>query len=766
MAKERKISSQQKNGPKSAATDSSPQHYATASINLNQKEDPCKGRLPTTVKGWAKLYLAMGMSAIAVIAGTKQPKCSWKKFQEQPPTLEELEEMFGATECNVGVITGKVSGIVVVDLDTAEAVQYAKDQGFFDNTPRVATSKGYHLYFRYKAGLRNFQGRADLPGIDLRGDGGYVVAPPSIHESGHQYQWKMGKAPWDIPFAEFPESILAKTKDEKKPIEVLLQGVGKGERNNSLVRILGHLSAGGLNFETCMAEARKWNTKNSPPLSDDEVKRTVESIYNLNQNSKKSSRPNRDTFVRYLRETIVLPDFLLFHDDLEQAWVRCQINGTFVVKPLYSGDSEYLIRKLVWDGFGVSISSANVKELQDFLRTIAHFEGPMHRLHYRSAWHDGCLWIDLGSADWSAIKVSMSGYEVVPSKDVPPVFKRFSHMQALPLPVKGGSLEMLRPFVRVPTKAAWNLLSVWAVAALLPHIPRPGLILHGLQGSGKSSTSKLIRSLIDPSLTALLTLPGSEKEMVQLFDHHFLLVLDNLQKMKQWASDSLCRAVSGGASSKRKLYSDADDVIFRFIRPFILNGINIPGTSPDLLDRAIILPLGRIDPSDRQAEQGLVDRFEKARPYIFGAMLDALSASMKTVVNVQLDTLPRMADFARWGFVIAEHLEIGGEVFLRQYQRNASLQHVEVISSDPVAHSVLSLAKAVGIFEGTATELHQRCKEYLEEDELKDKSWPKAIHTFSKRLRRVVHNLYEMGVEVEFTRKSERVIKINYVIKK
>lgn len=737
-------------------------------LNLCQIEStpkPRRRRLPLTVKGWAKLYRSFGCSVFPVIARTKKPHGPWKEFQERYLTDTEIENIFADDDCGIGIVTGVISGIVVVDLDSPEAVQFAKENGFFDNTPRVKTAKGYHLYFAYKEGVRNFQGRADLPNIDLRGDGGYVVAPPSIHPDGHQYCWDEGKSFQDLPLAELPECILAQTKDETKPVEVLLQGVGKGERNNSLARLVGHWSAGGLNFEKCMAEARRWNAKNSPPLDDDEIRRTVESIYNRHQNSRRSTRPNRDAIFRHVREALVLPDFLLFHDDLAQAWVRCIINGVFVVRPLYSSDSEFLIRKLVWDGFGVSISSADVKELQDFLRTIARFEGPEYLLHYRAARHEGTLWIDLGSADWSAVRLTMAGWEVVPSKDVPPLFKRFSHMQALPVPVQGGTLEMLRPFVRVPTKAAWNLLQIWLCAAPLPDIPRPGLILYGLQGAGKSSTSKLLRGLVDPSLTALLTLPANEKEMVQLLDHHFVLALDNLQELKQWASDALCRAVTGGAFSKRKLYTDSDDVIYRFIRPFILNGINIPGASPDLLDRAIILPLGSIDPADRQAEQELAARFEEVRPYIFGAMLDALSAAMRGVASVQLDSLPRMADFARWGYVIAEHLGIGGKVFLQQYQKNALLQHVEVISSDPVAHSVLAFAKAVDTFEGTATELHQRCKEYLEEDERKDKSWPKAIHQFSRRLRRVTHSLQAMGTLVEFKRGEERTIKIT-VLKK
>ncbi len=94
------------------------------------------------------------------------------------------------------------------------------------------------------------------------------------------------------------------------------------------------------------------------------------------------------------------------------------------------------------------------------------------------------------------------------------------------------------------------------------------------------------------------------------------------------------------------------------------------------------------------------------------------------------------------------------------------IQHHEIIYIKLVAHAVHSFSKEVGTFEGTPTELHQRCKEYLAEDDLKDQSWPKAVHAFSRKLNEVAHNLREMGVMVEVSRKRERMIRISYVSKK
>ncbi|SOH02802.1 bifunctional DNA primase/polymerase [Candidatus Kuenenia stuttgartiensis] len=121
-----------------------------------------------------------------------EPKPTWRPYQKRKPTQDELQKWFGnGSKRNIGIVTGTISGIAVVDLDGREAIQLAKDLELPD-TPVVKTARGYHLYYRYRPGIRNFQKRDDLPGIDVRGDGGYVVAPPSIHTSGVQYAWAKG----------------------------------------------------------------------------------------------------------------------------------------------------------------------------------------------------------------------------------------------------------------------------------------------------------------------------------------------------------------------------------------------------------------------------------------------------------------------------------------------------------------------------------------------------------------------------------------------
>ena len=133
----------------------------------------------------------------AMINQCKIPLIAWKEYQSILPTEAEVREWFEKwPSANIGIVTGKISNLVVFDLDSEHAVEYAKKQGGFPNTAKVKTGKGYHLYLQHPGfEIRNSVNKnLDL---DIRADGGYVAAPPSIHGSGRQYKWEEGLSIFD-----------------------------------------------------------------------------------------------------------------------------------------------------------------------------------------------------------------------------------------------------------------------------------------------------------------------------------------------------------------------------------------------------------------------------------------------------------------------------------------------------------------------------------------------------------------------------------------
>ncbi len=236
----------------------------------------------TTYEHAQRYVTELGFSVIPLSG--KKPTTKWTEYQRRKPTEEELEEWFlKGDNHNVGIVTGKISGIVVVDFDTEKALEVAQEHNF-PETPIVKTGRGYHFYFKYRDGIRNSQKMGN--GIHLRGEGGYVVAPPSIHpETQAEYKWV--EAPGKVPFAELPQMVLKelqKVPSLQRPLKELYKGVPEGERNTSLTRLVGRWVAVGLSLEDCLEMAFMWNQRNNPPLDDKEVEKTVKSIFHRHYN--------------------------------------------------------------------------------------------------------------------------------------------------------------------------------------------------------------------------------------------------------------------------------------------------------------------------------------------------------------------------------------------------------------------------------------------------------------------------------------------------
>jgi energy-coupling factor transporter ATP-binding protein EcfA2 len=164
----------------------------------------------------ARQYLDAGFSIIPLAPNCKRPETkSWVEFQQRKPTLDEIANWWrNESHYGVAIVCGRVSGIVVLDIDDPEKFGVALQAigETLPDTPIVRTRKGWHLYFRYPANriVRRHDRLGDW-GAELRGDGHYVVAPPSVVE-GHSYRWakRNGKrmALGEVPIAECPEWLL------------------------------------------------------------------------------------------------------------------------------------------------------------------------------------------------------------------------------------------------------------------------------------------------------------------------------------------------------------------------------------------------------------------------------------------------------------------------------------------------------------------------------------------------------------------------------
>ena len=450
----------------------------------------------------------------------------------------------------------------------------------------------------------------------------------------------------------------------------------------------------------------------------------------------------------------------LFHAPDRTGFADLDINGHRETWPIRAkGFRRWLARRFFETTQGAPSSEA----LQSALNVIeakAHFDAPERLVHVRVGGLDGRLYIDLCDETWRAVVIDVTSWRVI---DNPPVrFRRAAGMQALPMPMPGGSAKALRSFLNVQCDADFVLVVAWLLACLRNRGPYPVIVLSGEQGSAKSTFSAILRALIDPNTAPLRALPREDRDLFIAASNGHVLAFDNVSGLPAWISDTLCRLATGGGFAVRQLYTDQDEMLFDAVRPVILNGIEDIVTRPDLADRAVFLTLAPIPEERRRPEAELWAAFDAERPRILGVLLDAVVQGLKRLPETRLEKLPRMADFALWATACETALWPAG-TFWSAYCDNRDEAVEGVIDADPIAAAVRAVMTTRTEWAGTASALLGALADTAGERVAKSKTWPDSPRALAGRLRRAATFLRKIGIEISFEREGRartRMIRI------
>jgi len=180
-------------------------------------------------------------------------------------------------------------------------------------------------------------------------------------------------------------------------------------------------------------------------------------------------------------------------------------------------------------------------------------------------------------------------------------------------------------------------------------------------------------------------------------------------------------------------------------------------TLPDLLERSILIELKRIARTERKELAEIMKAFEIDRPAILGGIFDTLSKAMEIHPTVKLGTLPRMADFARWGYAIGEALGGKGQEFLNQYDANYVKQNIEAINNNPVSMLLVELMKNQTAWEGTVGTLYSLLTDIAEDYKInpRSKDFPADPARLGKLFKEVKGSLEGVGIALETQQKSD-----------
>lgn len=233
----------------------------------------------------ALAYSEKGFSVIP-IRPDKQPFIQWKEFQKRRATKEEIKKWVSQWPgAMIGIVTGEISGVFVVDCDSEAA--YQKIQELLPDsfiTCIAKTPRGYHLYLIYPKGQVIGNAAGIMPGVDVRGEGGYIIAPPSVNAEGKAYTWLTGLALGEVEPGTVPDNILKYlyiyigSKENVRAENNSLQFLTSGTRDNDLFHVGNCLIKGGCKEETARQVLDILATYCKPPFPEKEAQSKIDSV--------------------------------------------------------------------------------------------------------------------------------------------------------------------------------------------------------------------------------------------------------------------------------------------------------------------------------------------------------------------------------------------------------------------------------------------------------------------------------------------------------
>lgn len=686
-------------------------------------------------------------------------------FKDATTELAAIERLWKESpQGNIGIACGVHAGIVVVDIDprhggdvTLEGLE--AEHGRLPATVETLTGGGgRHLFFQHPGGY--IKSREIAAGIDCKADGGYVVAHGSLHGSGNQYAWRPSATPDDLALAPLPPWLLSLMRDEHSPAPTASGAEGRetgkikaGRRNKALISLGGTMRRRGMCSSAIKAALHAENEAHcEPPLPATEVDEVAASASSYEPGDGDTGNAGRKSQATLLLELIEsIDDVELFHDAEGEAYATVPVGDHRETMKIGARGFRDWAAHL----FYVQYQKApGAQGLQDALGTLsgrARFDGPERSVNVRIAQHDASIWFDLCDASWRAVRIGPEGWSVVSGAEVPVKFVRRPGMEALPTPVRGGSIDELRPLLNLPEEHQWTLIIGWLVAAFRPTGPYGVLSVSGEQGTAKSTLCKLLRRLIDPNAADLRRPPRDERDVFIAGKNSWVSAWNNVSGLRDHISDAACALATDGGFATRSLFTNEDETIFTTRRPVLLNGIDEPATRSDLVDRSIQVQLAPIPEERRLEEEVILSRFEAMWPRTLGALLDSVSAALRLKETICLDRKPRMADLAVWVTAAEQTLGWHSGRFMDAYMGSRADAHVEVVESSPVGPALLQLVNA-GPFDGTATELLEAINKRIGDE--RPRGWPENARGMGSALRRLAPDLRAMGMVVELPKKG------------
>jgi hypothetical protein len=374
----------------------------------------------------------------------------------------------------------------------------------------------------------------------------------------------------------------------------------------------------------------------------------------------------------------------------------------------------------------------------------------------RAAFADGCVIVDLGRQDGQALTIRPGEWSVGPDTHNV-VWRRTKLTGEMPIPERGGDINLLRNHVRVGDQD-WPATVAWLILALRPDLPCPIIITRGPAGAAKSSLARRLLDLVDPAgggRSALRSVPRDVESWSVSANASRAIGIDNLTGIPAWWKSALCIAVTGAIDTARALYTDSDITIRFLKKSIILTGIDVGTLTSDLADRTISIELEAIPDTERADESQLDAAWQRDQAAILGGLADVIAKVLALPTStIPPDTKPRMSDF--YTILLGVDQVLGTEG-AQSYLTSARDLQSEIADGEPVVQAIASLMDERDKWKATMTELYSTLTPADP-----SKRWPQSAQALSGKIKALEEPLRTIGIGVDRPRGTGGVRQITF----
>lgn len=471
----------------------------------------------------------------------------------------------------------------------------------------------------------------------------------------------------------------------------------------------------------------------------------------------KNTRENNSKLIYEFTKSRI-KKFIVSVNDSSQVYTIVENHDHNEVLDLSNGRAKDWIRFMYYKETGENHSEEAYKNAISLLRSEAIHNGTIREpIYNRIAMIDDTIYYDLATPDWKLVVITKESVKIVDYDENLPIFMRKQQQkeQVKPAPNERDALDELVKLLRIQDNDK-QLFKIHLVSMFLEAYPIPLMAIFGEHGSIKTTIAKSVKHIIDPSGENISSLPTKVEDLILHLANRYLVNFDNVSNINNEVSDILCRAITGEGQSKRKLFSDSDEIILNYRRKGILNGIFPSLDRTDLRDRMIRYETLPVKDIERISEGQFNNHLIELLPFIINQIFQSLQKALLSYDSVkdEIKYHSRMADFVDYGECISRALNYEPFSFIEAYKQKLEDNTLDVIESYPIIQLIEIIMKERTKYEKTVSEFYKEIYslaeiENIEIDSRKRIRFPSSPNKVKSHIERIKPNLRSLGFDVD-----------------